>query len=74
VFGPLTGDIGEKTFGSNEEVQEAVQERLSMQPKNSFLSFSDEFWHWGSTEGYPLKTTASMLKNDKAVPNIFAIN
>jgi hypothetical protein len=42
--------------------------------KEYFSFFSRESWHWGSTGGYALKATASMLKNDKAVPNIFVKN
>jgi hypothetical protein len=48
LFGPLKEHLGRKSFRSNEEVIQAVQEWLHQQPKDFFLSGTRKLpdrWH-----------------------------
>ena len=58
VFGPLKEAMGSKSFSSDEEVQQAVQEWLCSQPKDFvFLEVSMHFWSAGKLVWKAMETT-----------------
>jgi hypothetical protein len=71
-LGHSRGPLGGQTFRSDEDMLEAVHEWLRMQPKDFFLH--EKSGHYLSDEGHVLNATGTMLKYEKAVPNLFATN
>jgi len=63
--------LGGKSFRSDEEVQQAVHERLHSQPKDFFLEVSMHFRSAGTLVWNAIETT---LKNDVIVYFICSIN
>jgi histone-lysine N-methyltransferase SETMAR len=57
IFGPLKEAMGGKLFRSDEEVQQAVHERLRSQPKDFFLELSMHFRSAETLLWYAMETT-----------------